>query len=44
MKEIGVTHGGRDDSGWEMFDGVRFDPAGDPEAYARGFAVNSLKG
>ena len=44
MKEIGVTDRTQDDSGWEMFDGVKFDPKGDLEAYAKGFAVNSVKG
>ncbi|MBI2946034.1 MAG: ABC transporter substrate-binding protein [Verrucomicrobia bacterium] len=44
MKEIGVTSRGEDNSAWTMFDGVKFDPAGDLEAYAKGFAVNSLKG
>jgi nitrate/nitrite transport system substrate-binding protein len=44
MREIGVTDRAQDDSGWEMFDGVRFDPAGDPETYATGFAVKNLKG
>lgn len=44
MKEIGVTDRTQDDSGWEMFDGVKFDPMGDLEAYAKGFGVNSLKG
>ena len=44
MKEIGVTDRTQDDSGWEMFDGVKFDPKGDLEAYAKAFAVNSLKG
>ena len=43
MKEIGVTDRAQDDSGWEMFDGVKFDPKGDLEAYAKGFAVHSLK-
>ncbi|MBI2929798.1 MAG: ABC transporter substrate-binding protein [Verrucomicrobia bacterium] len=43
MKEIGVTDRALDDSGWEMFDGVKFDPKGDLEAYAKGFAVKSLK-
>jgi nitrate/nitrite transport system substrate-binding protein len=41
MKEIGVTDRAQDDSGWEMFDGVKFDPKGDLEAYAKGFAVHS---
>jgi nitrate/nitrite transport system substrate-binding protein len=44
MKEIGYAHGGRDDSAWTMFDGQKFDPAGDPEAYAKGFPVHGLKG
>jgi nitrate/nitrite transport system substrate-binding protein len=44
LKEIGVTDRAQDDSAWEMFDGVKFDPKGDLEAYAKGFAVNSLKG
>jgi nitrate/nitrite transport system substrate-binding protein len=44
MKEIGVTDRAQDDSGWEMFDGVKFDPKADPEAYAKGFAVNNAKG
>lgn len=43
MKELGVTDRTQDDSGWEMFDGVKFDPKGDLEAYAKGFAVHSLK-
>ena len=44
MKEIGVTDRTQDDSGWEMFDGVKFDPKGDLEAYAKSFAVNNAKG
>lgn len=44
MKEIGVTDRAQDDSGWEMMDGVKFDPKGDLEAYAKGFTVNSTKG
>ncbi len=43
MKEIGVTDRAQDDSGWEMFDGVKFDPKSDLEGYAKGFAVHSLK-
>jgi len=43
MKEIGYAHGGRDDKPETLFDGATFDPA-KPEAYAKGFAVNSLKG
>ncbi len=44
MKEIGVTDRAQDDAGWELFDGVKFDPKGDLEAYAKGFAVNNTKG
>jgi nitrate/nitrite transport system substrate-binding protein len=44
MKELGVTDRTQDDSGWEMFDGVKFDPKADFEAYAKGFAVKNLKG
>jgi nitrate/nitrite transport system substrate-binding protein len=43
MKEIGHTHAGKDDSAWTMMDGVTFDPTGDLESYAKGFAVNNLK-
>jgi nitrate/nitrite transport system substrate-binding protein len=43
MKEIGVKHGGRDDKPETLFDGKLFDPA-KAEAYARSFAVNSVKG
>lgn len=44
MKEIGVTDRKQDDTAWTMFDGVKFDPKGDLEAYAKGFAVNNAKG
>ena len=44
MKEVGYTHGGANQDKETLFDGVTFDPAGDLEAYARSFAVNSLKG
>jgi nitrate/nitrite transport system substrate-binding protein len=44
MKEIGYTHGGQDDSACTLFDGVTFDPKGDLETYAKGFAVNNVKG
>jgi hypothetical protein len=27
-----------------MFDGMKFDPAGDLEAYAKGFPINNVKG
>jgi len=43
MKELGVTHGGQDDSKFALFDGVEFDP-NNPETYAKGFPVNNLKG
>ncbi len=43
MKEIGYSHSGQDDSAWTMFDGVKFDPKGDLEAYAKGFTVNGVK-
>jgi len=43
MKEIGVTDRTEDDTPWTMFDGVKFDPKGDLEAYAKGFPVNSIK-
>ncbi len=44
MKEIGYAHGGLNQEKEALFDGVAFDPAGDMEAYAKGFAVNNLKG
>ena len=44
MTEIGVSDRAEDNSSWTMFDGVKFDPKGDLEAYAKGFAVNSVKG
>ena len=44
MKEIGYTGGKRDDSAETLFDGVKFDPKADLEAYATGFAVKNLKG
>jgi nitrate/nitrite transport system substrate-binding protein len=44
MKEIGVTERLSDDSPETLFDGVKFDPKGDLEAYAASFAVKSLKG
>ena len=42
MKEIGHTHAGRDDKPETLFDGRTFDPA-QPEAYAQGFEVHTLK-
>jgi nitrate/nitrite transport system substrate-binding protein len=44
MKEAGCTHSGLNNDKETLFDGVTFDPAGDLEAYAKGFAVNSMKG
>ncbi|MEP6671384.1 MAG: CmpA/NrtA family ABC transporter substrate-binding protein [Chthoniobacter sp.] len=44
MKEIGYKHLGPDDSAETLFDGVKFDPKGDLEAYAKGFPINSVKG
>ena len=44
MKEIGYAHAGADDSAETLFDGVKFDPKSDLEAYAKGFAVHSMKG
>jgi len=44
MKEIGYEHGGESNTPWTMFDGVNFDPKSDLEAYAKGFAVNNVKG
>ncbi len=43
MKEIGYSHGGKDETPWTMMDGVTFDPKGDIEKYARGFPVHSVK-
>ncbi len=44
MKEIGYAHGGMSTEKETLFDGVTFDPTGDLEAYAKGFAINSVKG
>ena len=44
MKEIGYAHGGASDQPETLFDKVTFDPKGDPEAYATGFKVHTLKG
>jgi len=43
MKEIGYAHGGMNNDKETLFDGVTYDPTGDLEAYAKGFAVNSFK-
>jgi nitrate/nitrite transport system substrate-binding protein len=44
MTELGVTDRTRDDSAFTLFDGIPFDPASDPEAYATAFKVKTLKG
>ncbi len=44
MKEIGLKHAGASDAPETFFDGVKFDPKGDLEAFAASFAVKSLKG
>jgi nitrate/nitrite transport system substrate-binding protein len=43
MKEIGYQHGGLNKDPETLFDKVTFDPT-KPEEYAKGFAVNNLKG
>jgi nitrate/nitrite transport system substrate-binding protein len=43
MKELGVTHGGRDDSGFALFDGVQFDPT-KPDEYAMSFSIKNARG
>ncbi|HEV8542395.1 MAG TPA: CmpA/NrtA family ABC transporter substrate-binding protein [Verrucomicrobiae bacterium] len=43
MKEIGYAHSGLNNDKETLFDGVTFDPSGDLEAYAKGFAVSNLK-
>ncbi|HMJ14348.1 MAG TPA: ABC transporter substrate-binding protein, partial [Polyangiaceae bacterium] len=43
MKELGVSHAGRNDDPETLFDGVTFDPK-DPEKYAASFAVHNRKG
>ncbi|MCX6938878.1 MAG: CmpA/NrtA family ABC transporter substrate-binding protein [Verrucomicrobia bacterium] len=43
MRELGYTHGGKNQEPETLFDGVTFDPKGNLEAYASGFAVHSIK-
>jgi nitrate/nitrite transport system substrate-binding protein len=43
MKEIGYSHGGLDEGAETFFDGTTFDPKADLEAFARSFAVHSIK-
>ena len=44
MAELSYKHGGLDDTPWTMMDKVTFDPKGDMEAYAKGFAIQNVKG
>jgi len=44
LKELGQAHGGASNETETLFDGVVFDPAGDLEAYAKGFAVHNARG
>jgi nitrate/nitrite transport system substrate-binding protein len=44
MSELGVTDRAADDTPFSLFDGTPFDPKGDLEAYAKSFAIQSLKG
>jgi len=44
MKQLSYAHGGANEDAETLFDGVAFDPKGDLEAYAKGFAIHSLKG
>ncbi len=39
MKEIGYTHDGMSTAAETFFDGSKFDPKGDMEAYAASFSV-----
>jgi len=44
MKELGYAHAGVDTSAETLFDGVKFDPTADLEAYTASFAVKTIKG
>ncbi len=44
MKEIGYSHGGLNNEAETLFDGIKFDPFGDLEAYAKSFSVTTMKG
>lgn len=44
MAELSYKHGGLDNTPWTMMDKVTFDPKGDMEAYAKGFAIQNVKG
>jgi nitrate/nitrite transport system substrate-binding protein len=43
MRELGVSHGGPSMAPETLIDNITFDPT-KPEEYARGFAVNNLRG
>jgi len=42
MKEIGYAHAGVNNEKETLFDGITFDPQGDPEAYAKNFPIHNL--
>jgi nitrate/nitrite transport system substrate-binding protein len=44
MKELGVSDRVADRSAETFFDGVKFDPSADMEAFAKSFALHSIKG
>jgi nitrate/nitrite transport system substrate-binding protein len=44
MKEIGYTHDGMSNAPESFFDGTKFDPKADLEAFAASFSVKTLKG
>ncbi len=44
MKEVGFPTAGINNDPETLFDGVVFDPNGDLDAYAKGFAVSNVKG
>jgi hypothetical protein len=44
MKDMGVTVKAPAAQKFSFFDGTTFDPAADPEKYARSFPINSLAG
>jgi nitrate/nitrite transport system substrate-binding protein len=44
MKEIGYKHGGVSDTPESFFDGTTFDSKKDLDAFAKSFAINSIKG
>ncbi len=44
MQELGVAVQIEDSSPWTMFDGVKFDPKSDCDAYAKSFPIHNVKG